>query len=82
MQERFKQLKCGVAVVDLRNGNLIGALEFTAGCREVFDVAWLPGIRRPMIVNPEHPAQHEAITTPYFSGWLRREKPAAEAEAR
>ena len=42
VQERFKELKCGVAVVDLRTGKSFGALEFTAGCREVFDVSGFP----------------------------------------
>jgi uncharacterized protein (TIGR03032 family) len=71
---RFNKLKCGVTVVDVQTGETLGALEFTAGCREVFDVGWLPGVRRPMLLNPEHPAQSGAVTTPSFSGW-RREGP-------
>ncbi len=73
--EQFKELKCGVAIVDLRTGTSPGMMEFAAGCREVFDVNFLPGVRRPMLLNPEHPAQTEAISTPGFSGWLQREKP-------
>ena len=72
VQERFKELKCGVAVVDLRTGKSLGALEFTAGCREVFDVSWLPDVRRPMLLNPEHPASRSS-----FDSNLQRLAPAA-----
>jgi hypothetical protein len=45
-------------------------MEFTAGCTEVFD-AGLPDMRRPMLLNPTHPAPIEAFTVPTFSYWLR-----------
>jgi uncharacterized protein (TIGR03032 family) len=71
VQQRHAKLLCGVAVVDARTGGTVGLLEFTAGCQEIFDVAWLPGVRRPMLLNPTHPAQMEAFTAPDFSYWLR-----------
>ena len=51
VQQCFERLLCGVAVVDLRSGRLVGLFEFTAGCQELYDVQFLPGVRRPMIFN-------------------------------
>jgi uncharacterized protein (TIGR03032 family) len=79
IQQANVPLLCGVAVVDVRTGMRVGLLEFTAGCTEVFDVAWLPGVRRPMLLNPAHPAQMEAFTAPTFSYWLRPANVVPEA---
>lgn len=85
VQQRFKQLLCGVAVVDLRNGQQVAQLEFTSGVQELYEVQFLPGIRRPMILDPEREAARQAFTAPQFSYWLRPsneirdETPAAPA---
>jgi uncharacterized protein (TIGR03032 family) len=71
IQQTNAALLCGVAVVDVRSGARVGLLEFTAGCTEVFDIGWLAGVRRPMLLNPVHPAQTEAFTAPTFNYWLR-----------
>ncbi len=44
VQERFRQLLCGVAIVDLHNGQTVGMLEFTAGCQELYAVQFLPNV--------------------------------------
>lgn len=71
IQRRFDQLQCGVVVVDLRSATPIGMFEFTAGCEELYEVRFLPGVRRPMIVNLERSAAREAFTNPDSSFWLR-----------
>ena len=71
IQQRYEKLLCGVAVVDLRLGTLAGMFEFTSGCEELYDVRFLPGVRRPMILNLEKPAARQAITNPDSSFWLR-----------
>ena len=38
-----KHLKCGVAAVDLRSGNVIAFLEFQTAVEEIFDVQLLFG---------------------------------------
>ena len=58
-------------MVDLRDGSQVGFFEFTAGCEEIYDVQFLPGIRRPTILNLEKPAAREAFTCPESSYWLR-----------
>ena len=42
VQERCKSLRCGVAVVHLPSGGLVGIFDFTAGCEELYDVQFLP----------------------------------------
>jgi uncharacterized protein (TIGR03032 family) len=71
VQQRCQNLLCGVAVVDLRSGQEAGFFEFTAGCEELYDVEFLPGVRRPMILNLLRPEVHEAVTNPESCYWLR-----------
>jgi uncharacterized protein (TIGR03032 family) len=66
------QLQCGVAVVDTRRGTLVGLFEYTAGCEEIYDVQYLPGVFRPTILNLDKPAVRQAITNPDSSFWLRK----------
>jgi uncharacterized protein (TIGR03032 family) len=49
--ERRDELKCGVAVVDLRRGACIGMLEFQTAIEEIFDVQLLTGLRFPEVVG-------------------------------
>jgi uncharacterized protein (TIGR03032 family) len=46
------RLKCGVAVVELASGQLIGLLEFTEGINEIFAVEVLAGTRCPAVSGP------------------------------
>jgi uncharacterized protein (TIGR03032 family) len=50
--ERRRELKCGVAVVDLVTGRLAAHLEFVSGVEEIFDVQVLPGARCPVLSGP------------------------------
>jgi uncharacterized protein (TIGR03032 family) len=71
VQSRFPKLQCGLAVVDLRSGSVVGFFEFTAGCTEVYEVAFIPGVQRPMILNSSQEESRQAMTAPEFSYWLR-----------
>jgi uncharacterized protein (TIGR03032 family) len=71
VQQRHPKLLCGVAVIDLRTGKQTGLFEFTGGCQELYDVQFLPGVRRPTILNLEREAVRQAFTAPEFSYWLR-----------
>ena len=71
VQARHARLLCGVAVIDTRSGATVGSFEFASGCTEVYDVQFLPGVHRPMIVNPEREQARQAFTAPDFSYWLR-----------
>lgn len=74
LQQSGIELKCGVAVVDVRSGQMVGFFEFTAGCTELYEVQLLPGTRRPMILNLDRDVVQEAVTAPQFSYWLRPSK--------
>lgn len=78
IQQRYDKLLCGVAVVDTRNGEQVGLFEYTAGCEEIYDVQFLPDVYRPMILNLEKPAVHQAITNTGSCFWLR---PSSEIKA-
>lgn len=83
IQQQFEKLLCGVAVVDLRTGTNVGLFEFTSGCTELYDVQFVPGLRRPMILNASQEAVRHAVTNPDSSWWLRPsdELPAEGPEA-
>jgi uncharacterized protein (TIGR03032 family) len=51
LAERRDHLKCGVAVVDLRRGQVIAILEFQTAVEEIFDVQLLPGLRFPEVIG-------------------------------
>lgn len=69
IQNRFPELMCGVAVVDVSDGRTVGVFEFTSGCSELYEVQWLPGRRRPMFLNSERLEKVQAFVTPE-QGWL------------
>jgi uncharacterized protein (TIGR03032 family) len=73
VQERSQELQCGLAVVDLPTGRLLGTFEFTAGCTEIYDVQFLPGPRSPNVLNGSDQATRQAFAAPDFSYWLRPE---------
>jgi hypothetical protein len=49
--ERRTELKWGVAVVELRRGQLVALLEFQSAVEEIFDVRPLPDLRFPEVVG-------------------------------
>jgi uncharacterized protein (TIGR03032 family) len=62
LAERRDELKCGVAVVDLRRGRLAAMLEFQTAVEEIFDVQLLLGLRFPEVVGFQKEAiQHSFI---------------------
>src|SRR4051794_16119879 len=51
LAERRDELKCGVAVVDLRGGQVVASLEFQTAVEEIFDVQLLPELRFPEVIG-------------------------------
>jgi uncharacterized protein (TIGR03032 family) len=65
LAERRGELKCGVAVVDLRSGRLAALLEFQTAVEEIFDVQLLPGVRFPEVIGfQKDTIQHTFIVPP------------------
>lgn len=61
---RRDELKCGVAVVDLTAGRVVGLLEFQTAVEEVFDVQLVPGVRFPEVVGFQKDALHHTFVIP------------------
>jgi uncharacterized protein (TIGR03032 family) len=61
---RRDALKCGVAVVDLRTGQVVGLLEFRTAVEEIFDVQLLPGLRFPEVIGFQKDAVHHTFIIP------------------
>lgn len=53
ISEKQQELKCGLAVVNLRNGSVDGLLWFNTGIEEAFAVAVLPGWHNPAVIGPD-----------------------------
>lgn len=70
--EQFTDRPCGVAVVDVTAGTLVGLIEFLGGISEVFDVQLLPGTRWPAVVGLEKDLVRQASVpapeVPWVSG--------------
>jgi uncharacterized protein (TIGR03032 family) len=64
LAERRDQLKCGVAVVDLRTGGVAAMLEFQTAVEEIFDVQVLAGLRFPEVVGFQKDAIHHTFVVP------------------
>jgi uncharacterized protein (TIGR03032 family) len=71
VQARWRNLKCGIALIDLEAGRQIGLLEFTGGCTEVFDIGLIAGPRCAMVMNLEREESRQAIALSGLSYWFR-----------
>jgi uncharacterized protein (TIGR03032 family) len=59
------ELKCGVAVVDIRNGEIVATLDFQSAVEEVFDVQVLAGQRFPEVLGfQKDTIQHTFVVPP------------------
>jgi uncharacterized protein (TIGR03032 family) len=61
---RRDELKCGVALVDVRSGLTVALLEFQTAVEEIFDVQLLPGLRFPEVIGFQKEAIHHTFVVP------------------
>ncbi len=66
--ERVPERKCGVWVVDIRNGQTVAFLRFEGTVQEIFDVQLLPQARFAELLEPSSPLLGSTYTLPAFSG--------------
>jgi uncharacterized protein (TIGR03032 family) len=64
LAERREQLKCGVAVVDLRGGRVVASLEFQTAVEEIFDVQLLCWLRFPEVIGFQQETIHHTFVVP------------------
>ena len=62
--ERLDDLKCGVWVVDITNGQTAAFLEFDVGVTEIFDNRILHGIRYPAVIGLQKETIHGTFILP------------------
>ncbi len=60
LAEKRDELKCGLAVVDLRAGKTIASFQFMDGVEELFDVKIAPGVRCVALRGPSVPSDKQA----------------------
>ncbi len=53
LQDSQQPLRCGLAVVNLHSGELVGWLWWESGVEEIFAVLTLPGWRHPLLIGPD-----------------------------
>ena len=64
LAERAAEMKCGIAVVDLRTGRQVGFLEFQTAVEEIFEVQVLGGLRFPEVIGFQKEAIHHTFIIP------------------
>ena len=62
-------LFCGVMVLHLPTGAIVGQIKYENSCEEIYDVQVLPGLRRPGILGTAGPIFRRALSTPDASFW-------------
>jgi uncharacterized protein (TIGR03032 family) len=62
--ERRDELKCGIAVLDLRSGQTIAFLEFQTAVEEIFDVQLLPSLRFPEVIGFQQETLNHTFIVP------------------
>jgi uncharacterized protein (TIGR03032 family) len=53
IEENQEPLKCGLGIVNLATGKLVGTFWFESGVEEVFAVTVLPGYHNPVLIGPD-----------------------------
>ena len=65
VKARDGEPRCGAYIVDTRTGDIMHWIRFEGAVRELFDAAFIPGVRAPMCVGLGNPEMRTLIT---FSG--------------
>lgn len=80
--EKADERNCGIWIVNIVDGSLVGSLRFTSGVHEIFAVQALPGVRYPDLLNKEHPLALETyFLPPEVLRQVRTAPPQAKASA-
>jgi uncharacterized protein (TIGR03032 family) len=53
LTHRLRERQCGVWMVDLESGGIVGFVRFDDLVQEIFDVAVLPGVRFPEVAEAD-----------------------------
>ncbi len=62
IKTRDGEPRCGAYIVDTRTGDILHWIRFEGAVRELFDAAFIPGVRAPMCVGLGNPEMRTLIT--------------------
>lgn len=62
IKARDGEPRCGAYIVDTRTGDILHWIRFEGAVRELFDAAFIPGVRAPMCVGLGNPEMRTLIT--------------------
>jgi uncharacterized protein (TIGR03032 family) len=62
VKARDGEPRCGAYIIDTRNGDILHWIRFEGAVRELFDAAFIPGVRAPMCVGLGNPEMRTLIT--------------------
>jgi uncharacterized protein (TIGR03032 family) len=62
LKEKDAEARCGVLVIDLRSGDLVHSLRIEGVVSELYDVAVLPGVQRPMAIGFQNEEIRRVVT--------------------
>ena len=62
VKARDGEPRCGAYIIDTRNGDILHWIRFDGAVRELFDAAFIPGVRAPMCVGLGNPEMRTLIT--------------------
>jgi hypothetical protein len=62
IKARDGEPRCGAYIVDTRSGDILHWIRFDGAVRELFDAAFIPGVRAPMCVGLGNPEMRTLIT--------------------
>ena len=62
IRSRDGEPRCGVYIIDTRNGDILHWIRFEGTVRELFDAAFIPGVGAPMCVGIGNPEMRTLIT--------------------
>ncbi|MFA7267212.1 MAG: DUF4915 domain-containing protein, partial [Candidatus Nanopelagicales bacterium] len=54
--------RCGIQIIDLTTGSVVQWMELSGVISELYDVAVLPGVRRPMLVGFKTPEIEQLLS--------------------
>jgi uncharacterized protein (TIGR03032 family) len=66
-------ISCGIAVVQLSTGRLVGYIKYENSVEEIYDVRVLPNTKRPGVLNHYQEDHQMAITLPTGNYWVSAE---------
>jgi uncharacterized protein (TIGR03032 family) len=78
LQEKGKQLMCGIAAVERSHGIVIGWLQFDQAFDEIFDVKVLPKFRNGAVLGTGDARNERAVVLPGRAFWAERLQDTSE----